>query len=273
MVKLIVADLDGTLLGSDHRTISPRTKEALHNAKSKGVSIAIGSGRTYSLLGNVLSQTSDIDYLLMSNGAAFMDLESKKQSTLGGIPYEKWSALCKILRKHRTVFEVYCDGKSYIEKDSWGRMDLNTLPGNFVKEIMDSMTVVNSLEDFLGEQELEKIDVISTPPEEIESMSQEIESMDSFACSSSIPGNLEINRKGVNKGEGIRELCRLLGISTEEVMAFGDASNDREMLQVAGYSVAMGNADEDLKEIAACVTDTNARDGVAKEIERIVPEL
>lgn len=68
----------------------------------------------------------------------------------------------------------------------------------------------------------------------------------------------------------MRTICSRLGIDMREVMAIGDNMNDYRLIRAAGLGIAMGNADEELKAIADAQTDTNARDGVAKAIQRYI---
>lgn len=86
----------------------------------------------------------------------------------------------------------------------------------------------------------------------------------------SLKYNIEINAAGVNKGTGLVNLGRKLGIRREEIMACGDGDNDTVMLREVGFGVAMGNAEEQVKEAADYITLTNEEEGVAEAIERFV---
>lgn len=269
-VKLIITDLDGTLLGEDHQTISERNKKALERAAAQGITIALGSGRTYGVLKNVLKQTDAIDYVMMSNGAALMNNRTGEQTQIGEIPYTLWMPLYELLKAHKAVFEVYYEGYSYIERESRERFINDWIPQSFLDELTENMIVVDSLPEFLEGEPLEKFDVIQTPKEHIEALSRELSRRAEFAVTSSLPGNMEINLKGVDKGEGTRGLCRLLGITPQEVMAFGDANNDLAMMQTAGYSFAMENASREIKEAAGYMTASNREDGVAAGIEKLL---
>lgn len=271
-IKLIITDLDGTLLGEDHQTISERNKKALEKAAQRGITIALGSGRTYGVLKNVLRQTDAIDYVMMSNGAALMNNRTGEQTQVGEIPYTLWKPLYDLLKQYRAVFEVYYEGYSYIEKEARERFVNEWIPQSFLEELTENMIVVDSLPEFLEGKPLEKFDVIQTPEESIEGLTRELSCRTEFAVTSSLPGNMEINLKGVDKGEGTRGLCRLLGISTSEVMAFGDANNDLAMMRTAGYSYAMENATEEIKEAARYRTASNVDDGVAAVIEKLLHE-
>ncbi len=75
--------------------------------------------------------------------------------------------------------------------------------------------------------------------------------------------------EGTNKGTALEALCRLLALDLQEVVAFGDNENDLEMLQTAGYGIAMQNAEDFVKDVADHVTDSNEADGVRVAIERL----
>jgi HAD superfamily hydrolase (TIGR01484 family) len=80
--------------------------------------------------------------------------------------------------------------------------------------------------------------------------------------------NLEINGEGVSKAAALEQLCGMLGIGMESVMAIGDSENDAAMLRAAGVSVAPENADPIAKECASFTTCGCGDDGVAAAIER-----
>ncbi|HHX55014.1 MAG TPA: HAD-IIB family hydrolase, partial [Clostridiales bacterium] len=86
----------------------------------------------------------------------------------------------------------------------------------------------------------------------------------------SAPIFLEFLDKGVNKGVGLSLIAQHLGIRQEEIIAVGDAGNDIAMIKYAGLGVAMGNATDDVKEIADYITLTNEEDGVAHLIEKFM---
>ena len=84
---------------------------------------------------------------------------------------------------------------------------------------------------------------------------------------------LKYPKKGCNKGDGLLHLAKSLGIKREEVMGCGDADNDRELLECSGFSVAMENGIDEIKEIADYITVTNEKNGVAKAMEKICINL
>ena len=84
------------------------------------------------------------------------------------------------------------------------------------------------------------------------------------------PDWLEIMPKHVTKASALWKICDKLGISMNEVMAFGDAQNDLKMLQQVGIGVAMGNAMDEAKYAATVITDTNMNNGIGKAIDALL---
>jgi len=82
--------------------------------------------------------------------------------------------------------------------------------------------------------------------------------------------SVEFMKKGCNKATGIEKLAQHLGISNEEIIAIGDASNDKEMIEYAGLGVAMGNAEDEIKMLANFITKSNEEDGVAYVINKFI---
>lgn len=81
---------------------------------------------------------------------------------------------------------------------------------------------------------------------------------------------LEFMKKGCNKAIGIEKLAQHLKIRREEIITIGDASNDKEMIEYAGFGVAMGNAEDEIKKLADFITKSNEEDGVAYVIEKFI---
>lgn len=84
-----------------------------------------------------------------------------------------------------------------------------------------------------------------------------------------LPYVMDIMPKGISKAKAIEELCKYLGIEIAQTVVFGDGLNDIEMFNVGGYKVAMGNAADQIKELADVVTKTNNEAGVAYELNKI----
>jgi len=113
---------------------------------------------------------------------------------------------------------------------------------------------------------VEKIQIFYGKMEKLLAVQKELELFDDLELAVSTSGYIEVTQKDAQKGKALEHLCKYLGIHMEEVMAIGDNVNDHSMLVRAGYPVAMGNANEEIKKIAKYVTVSNDEDGVAKAI-------
>jgi len=97
--------------------------------------------------------------------------------------------------------------------------------------------------------------------------------MNEFEVVSSHYDNFEVTAKGVSKGNAVKVLADYYRINSKQVICIGDSENDSSMIIYAGLGIAMGNADDVVKEAAKYITDTNNSDGVAKAIEKFVLEV
>lgn len=93
-----------------------------------------------------------------------------------------------------------------------------------------------------------------------------------LVVTSSFKTNIEVTHKDAQKGIALQYYANTLGISMDEVFAIGDNSNDVSMLKLAGYSVAMGNANQEAMHTAKYKTDDNKHGGVAKAIQKCLDE-
>lgn len=274
-IKLIVTDLDGTLMAPDHTTVTERTRRALKEAHDKGVKTAIATGRTISLIGMVTNQVDFIDYVIYSNGAAVYDRVNKKLIYTSFFDTENALELAKFLDSEPVFYEIYANGWSYIRNDKVSLFDMGNLPKDFIDEITKHTVFVDDMCEIIKKSDVEKFNISSMAPERAEYITEKLISFKDTEWTSSLPDSkvqnqMEFMKKGVNKGTAVKGMCSVLGISPESVMAFGDAQNDCSMLELAGWSFAMGNACEECRQTAKYITDTNANNGLAKAVEEYV---
>ncbi|ORX46210.1 hypothetical protein BCR36DRAFT_585355 [Piromyces finnis] len=148
---------------------------------------------------------------------------------------------------------------------------------NFAIEKCDEDARIEDKEVFLqkiesGEVEVNKIGFMIFEPsiaEEIQFLLSKAAKKYNMECTRSNINFIEYMPPNTNKGTGLAQLNEYLNIKKEEIIAFGDGGNDIELLQNAGWSVAMENANEKLKSIAKFVTKSNSEDGVVDVLEKI----
>lgn len=266
MYKLIALDMDGTLLRQDG-SISERTKLAIQQAKARGVKVVLASGRPLEGLERYLTEldlTSDEDYALSFNGALIKNVGTREticSQVIRGKDVQEIFALTERLGVNTHAFSAelglitprishYTQHEKDINGISLTLMEYNDLAADhpIVKMMM-----------------VDDAEILSPAVEQIPA-----EYYERFTVVRSAPFFLEILNKESNKGNGVAMLADYLGIQQNEVICVGDAGNDIHMLKYAGLSVAMGNAFDEIKEIADYVTHSNQDDGVAHVIEKFI---
>ena len=263
--KMIVLDLDDTLLRDDH-TISPYTKEMLFKAQDAGVKVVLASGRpTYAMraLGDELRLADYGSYLLSFNGGRITNCQTNEDIFSSTLTLDDVRFLKDLSEKENVFIHTYVGDNIITDKNNEYttiEADITGLPisevDDFVKAVPEPPVKVLMVEDPEILKPLEK------------RLQQELS--ERFSVLRSKPYFLEFTEKGVTKGTTLDHLIKQLGIKREEVIAIGDSYNDQSMIEFAGLGVAMGNAPEDIKAISDYVTTSNMEDGVAHVVEKFI---
>lgn len=269
--RLAAADMDGTLLNHE-RKITKRTKEAIKQAITQGVYFVPATGRAVNALPTELKSIQGVRYGIFSNGGTVYDLEEGKAIYTNHFDPQRALELIAQLRQFDLMISVSQGGQSYGERVPMEHLDYFELDENTREIVKGSRKIVENIEDYIKENQrtIEKMTLIFRTMEERANVWNWLSQFTDIQYSSSLPKNIEISKKGCNKGSGLVHLAEILGISKEEIIVFGDADNDKEMFQQAGYSVAMENGLEAMKKMADYVTASNREDGVAKAIETLI---
>lgn len=267
-VKLIMTDLDGTLFKNDHESISERNVNALKKAQENGIKICIATGRTKSLIFDAVALVPFADYIITSNGAVTYDAKTDEIITSQLLSAEKSKKVFEIINSHSLTHEIYFEGECFLDGYSAKLYNYGNISAHYLKVLKDKANVVPDLSEHIGERGVEKINIMHVVGDELQEVKDSFLNIGGIYVTSSIPENLEMNNINANKGYALSALCRILNISENEVMAFGDSGNDCEMLRTAGYSFATANAWDEAKKAAKSVTLSNEDDGVAVQIEK-----
>ncbi len=238
--KLIALDMDGTLL-NNQQEISEENRAAIAKAQEQGVHVVLSTGRSLLTCREYAQSLQLSSYLITVNGSEIWD-ESGQLVERKLIDASHIEKMWNLTQEHKLNFWAVTTDKVW--RDEFPEDIASQEWLKFGYDIPD---------DALREEVLEQIAGISD-----------------FEISNSSLTNLEINALGINKAKGIMTVCERLDISMDEVIAMGDSLNDMAMIEAAGCGIAMGNAQEAIKEAADWVTDTNVNNGVAKAISHWV---
>lgn len=259
-LKMLVFDVDGTLYDLQHHEIPMSCREAIRKAKEQGYLFVIATGRAHYGLGKAIESLQP-DYILSVNGGVVVDQKGSVVSH-HDFSLEDTEQLINFCKKQEAGLIFKFLDHMYLyqnpEKVTWlapqMASDIGTEP--FIDHPQQNMHLT----------QLPQAACIHAPTSAIEEAFK-----DSTTISFLPYGNdgFDVVPKGLHKGVGLRELMQYLNLSKEEVACFGDNYNDIEMMQVAGTSVAMGNAADEIKELADFVTASTDQDGIYLALEHL----
>ena len=149
-IKLIATDVDGTLVADDHLTIPPININAFRKAKENGALIAVSTGRPYSLTKRECDLLGCVDYLILSNGAAVVDMHSAKVLCSCYLPFKSLERILSVFEKYPLVYEIYADGAGYITDYTYEHyFEAKGLPEVFLTEYRKIMERCDSPWDII----------------------------------------------------------------------------------------------------------------------------
>ena len=248
-IKALFFDIDGTLVSFNTHRIPQSTVDALEQAKKNGVEVYISTGRPKQVINNLGQIEHLIDGYITANGArCFVEdtlvsqhaiLPSDVKKIIEAADRDNYPAIVvsesRFAIHHYTdeVYEIFCKG---LGVDSSVFADVNDLGDEPILQITPFCTL---------EQEALLMPTLEN-------------------CTSGRwhPAFTDITARGADKGKGLQAMADYLDLNIEETMAFGDGGNDISIIKKAGVGVAMGNAGEELKQVADYITTHVDEDGV-----------
>lgn len=271
MYKLIVSDMDGTLLNSNHE-VSEENKRALKEAVDKNVRVAIATGRIYTsakVYGKTLGLLTPI---IACNGAIVRDIRTDEVLYENHLDKEDVIKVIELAREHGLYYHFYTDDEFYTEElvysslkySEWNeeQKDEDKID---IRVVDDAIECVKSID-----KHIYKVQIISDDNEARAKVTEILRKIPTIECCRSWHNNVEVMNRGVSKATAIMHLAKLYNVDKEEIITFGDNENDIPMLKYAGKGVVMDNADDFVKEHGDYITKSNDENGVAYAIDKFV---
>ncbi|MFG6496645.1 Cof-type HAD-IIB family hydrolase [Fictibacillus sp. UD] len=283
-MKLIAIDMDGTLVNRQLK-VTRENSETISKAVEEGHHVVIATGRSYDEARHALEDAELHLPLICVNGA---EIRSSDWEILSSIPltFEQYEDIKKILDKEDIYYELYTSKGTYTDNREKAFEVMKDIILTSNPEATDDdvekaalrrfrlglVSVVGDFNKLMVEKDLEvyKFLAFSSDTAKLQRAFQHLKGVGELAVSSSADNNLEITNSEAQKGVALKKYAELKGISLENTMAIGDNYNDVSMLEIAGFPVAMGNAVDEIKEMAAFVTKENDESGVAFAIKRFL---
>ncbi len=268
-IRMAGFDLDGTLLTTDKR-LTEYTKEILKEAAGRGIILLPVTGRPLSGIPKEISGFEGIRYMITSNGARIIEEGKTIRENL--LSVEKARKILDIFEDYDTLRDIYYDGQGYMPKAFIERVGEYVSSPAMAQYIVSTRVSVDDLRTKFEEEnrKLDKIQALFNKKSEQEEAWKRVQALGDLEVTGALNMNIEVNAGGVHKGRALLWLAEELGIDREEVMAFGDGSNDLKMIEEAGIGVAMANAIPSVSDAADLAALSNDSDGVARIIEEYV---
>lgn len=264
-IRLVIVDIDGTISGHSNQ-VSPGVKQALQEARRRGIHVGIATGRMYRSAVRFHGEIQANLPICAYQGALIRHPEEDRT-------YKHWlldrglaQHLMDQLADHPLLIHVYIDDELYLK-------ELTPLSQAYAAR---SQVPVNLLADLGPTLTLEPTKVLAMAEDEglidrLLTRMRQIFPVEQLYLTRSVPTFLEATHPAVNKGNAVRYLAEeILGLTADQVMTIGDSDNDIEMLSYAGIGVAMGNASDPIKGYANWVAPSVEEDGVAAALEEFV---
>ncbi|NRD79307.1 HAD family phosphatase [Bacillus sp. BRMEA1] len=237
-IKLIALDMDGTLLNNKGE-IPEANRQAIQEAQKKGIFVVLSTGRSINTSRDHAETLELTSFLVTANGSEIWD-QNRNLVSRNPVRSELIQWMWELSQQHNTKFWAISTERNWNDEMP---EDLHTYEWlKFGFNIEDDAT-----REFIF---------------------KELEAKNEFELTNSTLKNIEVNPKGISKAKGLELVCEKLGIEMKNVMAVGDSLNDLAMIKAAGIGVAMGNAQETVKEAADWITSTNEENGVANAIRK-----
>lgn len=278
-IKMIALDLDGTLLRND-KTIDPLTLTQIKRAQEQGIIITIASGRDKNgtrFVYEPLGLENGNNYLALVNGQMIYSFARKEYELDEVLGNEDAQKILQTVKQY-DVEAIFCCGydfydyiskrqrmKKHLARVIHGQpMDYGLAKGHGERNFI----TIKEKNDFT--QDINKVVLVHTQRYFRRHLNEIRDLLKDYDLLEVGPQWIEIMPKNVNKASALAHIAKENGFTLDEVIAFGDAENDIEMIRRCGYGIAMGNAMQQVKDVAFAQTATNEEQGIAKALATYV---
>ena len=260
-VQAAVFDVDGTLFDYRDRKIHASTVQAVEQLKANGVTVIIASGRSYPLLGPECLHKIPADYYITANGHSIQDAAGREVFA-ERFTFEQTEYVVELTRKYGNGLLLKYSDRSYL----YSRPEEMYAVFSNIGLPRDAFALCPAMDHhrhelpvgftIRGGDEIKR-DLASLPDSYRVELFHDVTECDVFSPKT-------------NKKTALQSLAGTIGLDPGRCVAFGDGGNDIEMLQWAGYGVAMGNACPDLKRVADAVCAPSWAGGIADTVRALL---
>ncbi|MCL0053220.1 Cof-type HAD-IIB family hydrolase [Dehalococcoidales bacterium] len=266
--KLLIVDIDGTLIGKDG-TISAEDSEALAKVCDSGIKVSLSTGRVPQACLRFINQLSLDSYHIFFDGALVSNPNQGKEVYVQPLNKMVVRQVVEFAHSNDIYLELYSATHYFVEQETWAT--------NIHRQFFDLQPTVVDFTKLWNEERIIKGELVTSSPQEVAKANSFYLQFNAHLHFSRVrtpayPGIDFINLvdPGVSKGKALEALASHLGISMTEVIAIGDGTNDIPLLSRAGLAIAMENAPDEVKAVADYITLDVDHSGLAVAIKRFL---
>lgn len=280
MIKLIVSDLDGTLLQENH-LMNQETIDEIKKQMARGVDFMVATGRDYPGVTPIFENTGIDPELILLNGAQYRDHGGVIKDNIR-LSASQIKAVGEIFARFHVVWNVYtADGIASLfneEENLDAFMETAWLDGfctpdtskETYRDFYVGLKVYSTIDELLAhEPDILKMEVHDGDREKIHQLQEALMQVEDIAIAISKPINIEVTHADAQKGIMLMKVIEKQGLCSDEVMVIGDSANDLSMLMRFKYSFAVANGAQAAIEAANYLTADNTDLGVVKAIRQL----
>ncbi len=260
MIKLIVTDMDGTLL-NENKEVSPEYWPLFRQLKERDILFSVASGRQYYSLRKTFEPICNDTLFIAENGAVIFYKD--EMIHVDAMEREKVNEILLQIRSIKGVSVILCGiNSAYIELSTPENIIAHAAPNYDRLEVVDDFSKVDD--------EFVKIAICDLRGAEKHTLPILQEYSDQFQVV--LSGNYWVDMMSftTNKGTALAKVYEYFSIEPHETMAFGDYLNDLDLLSAVEHSYAMANAHPEIKVIAKYEAPSNIENGVAKVLQKFL---
>lgn len=263
MIKMVVTDIDGTILKKDF-TISNNVINTIKKLTQNNIKVVLATGRMYCAAVKIANMLDINTPLICYQGALIKNFYNNDNTLyIDPVKPNLASEILNVLKTKNIHTNLYLNDRLFCEND-------NQIIKDYTNKRLIPYSVVNNLLDLDLNNQVNKILAIDNDSQVIENLTSELKNKynDSLYVVRSTKNFCEISSKNSNKGLAVKFLANLFKINKNEILAIGDEDNDIDLLKSADYKIAMGNASEKLKANADFITKSIDEDGFVYAINK-----
>ncbi|MFC2033966.1 Cof-type HAD-IIB family hydrolase [Chloroflexota bacterium] len=266
--KLLVIDIDGTLLGKNN-IISAEDKNALARASDSGVRVALSTGRVTEACKDIIHQLSLNGYHIFFDGALVRDPKNDEDVYARPVSEDLVRQIIEYSHLNGINLDLYSSTNYFVESETW--------VSDIRREFFKIEPTVGGFTNLWKEERIIKGNLTVRSAEEkakADKFHHHFKSNLGFSWAKT-PAYPEVDfinvlTSGVSKGEALEALTSFLGVTLNETVAIGDGANDISLLSKAGLAIAMDNGPDELKAVADHVTLSIEHNGVAAAVDEFL---